>query len=119
MAEIYKVFNVIKKLRENKLVFGGIKLDNFIIDDNQEMFLMDCVKYNESVEQTLNYDIMSVIYRLINKCDAPLVVSVSQKFFSRTEITNALKFLYLYLTSARLDSIPEKVRTKEIKLANI
>lgn len=97
-------------------MFGDIKLDNFIIDDNKEMFLIDCTKYNGSVEQALNYDLMSAIYCLSNNCDASLVCSASQKFFSSTEITDALKFLYL--TSARLDSIFEKVRIKEIILVN-
>jgi tRNA A-37 threonylcarbamoyl transferase component Bud32 len=114
-AEIYKVFNVIKKLRENTLVHGDIKLDNFIVDRNNKIFLLDCMKCNGSLEQALNYDLMCAIYCLTRKFDASCVVHISQKFFSRGEVKDALKFLHL--ASARLDSIFENGRTKEIILA--
>ncbi len=114
-VEIYKVLNVIKKLRAHKLVHGDIKLDNFIVDCNDKIFLLDCMKCNSSLEQALNYDLMCAIYSLTRKYDASSVLNISQKFFSRVEVSDALKFLYL--TSARLDSIFENDRTKEIILA--
>jgi serine/threonine protein kinase len=114
-AEIYEVFNVIKKLRENKLVHGDIKLDNFIVGCNDKIFLLDCMKSNGSLEQALNYDLMSAIYSLTCKYDASSVLNISQKFFSRVEVSDALEFLYL--TSARLDSIFKNDRAKEIMLA--
>ena len=106
LPEIYKGFNFIKKLKENKLMHRDIKLDNFIADRNKETFLINCMKYNGSVELALNYDLMGAIYCLRNKCDASLVLGVSQKFFSSTEVCDALKLLYF--TCARLDSIFEK-----------
>lgn len=46
------------------------------------MFLIYGMKYNGSVEQVLNYDLMSAIYCLSNKCDEALTLSVLQKFFA-------------------------------------
>ena len=97
-------------------MYGDIKFDNFITDCNKKIFLVDCMNYNGSVEQALNYDLMSAIYCLSYKCYASLVLSLPQQFFSSAEICDALKFLYL--TSARLDSIFEKERTNEFILEN-
>jgi hypothetical protein len=81
LTEIYKVFNVIKKLRENQLVLGDIKLDNFIVDCNDKVFLLDCMKRNGSLEQALDYGLMSAIYCLTYKYDASSIFKVSQQFF--------------------------------------
>jgi hypothetical protein len=81
LTEIYKVFNVIKKLKENKLVHGDIKLDNFIVDCNDKVFLLDCMKRNGSLEQALDYGLMSAIYCLTYKYDASSIFKVSQQFF--------------------------------------
>ncbi len=116
-AEIHKVLNIIKKLREHELVHGDIKLDNFIIDCSDKIFLIDCMRCNSSLEKALNYDLMCAMYSLTCKYDASSVLEISQKFFSRVEISEALTFLSL--TSARFDSILKKDRTKEIMLAQV
>lgn len=114
-VEIYKLLSVVKKLRTHKMVHGDIKLDNFIVDCNDIIFLLDSMKCNSSLQQALNYDLMCAIYSLACKYDASSVLNISQKIFSRLEVSDALKFLYL--TSARLDSIFENDKTKEIMLA--
>lgn len=71
------------------------------------MFLIDCMKYNKgSLEQALNYDLINAIFCLSSKCDVCFALNASQKFFSSSEITAALKFLYL--TSTRINSLSQE-----------
>lgn len=70
------------------------------------------MKHNGSAKQVVNYDLMSAIYCLSEKCGISLVLGVSPKFFSSTKICDVLKFLHF--TCVVIDPIFDKERTNGI-----
>lgn len=110
------VLKIVRRLRDNRLVHGDIKLDNFVLTKWSELYLIDCLSCTRSLQQAFDYDLTGAIYSLSRRLHPADVLRIAALFFSASEIEAALGLIDI--AGAQIDVLTEQDITKQIKLAS-
>ncbi len=91
--DIVKLFTIIKQLRENQLIHGDLRRDNFLLTGNSDIYLIDYLHLKGSTQRALDYDLMSALCHLSLSTDPALVLDLARAFFPATAFKEGLPFL--------------------------
>jgi tRNA A-37 threonylcarbamoyl transferase component Bud32 len=98
-----RLFEIIKRMHENGLIHGDVKLDNFIYSGGH-IFVLDSLKIDTAqFDNAKGYDLMSAICALSQKMPVNIVIEHAKKYFNENEMAIAGSMLGVALNKADLD----------------
>lgn len=109
------VLQIIRQLRDNQLVHGDIKLDNFVRTKNGRIYLIDCLKWTGSLLAAMHYDLACALYSLSRTLEPSAVLQVARQFFTASEISEALELIDL--AGVQADTLTDGDKALQIKAA--
>ncbi|MDD1720640.1 MAG: hypothetical protein LUP95_01465 [Euryarchaeota archaeon] len=110
-----RVLQIVRQLRDNKLVHGDIKLDNFVRVNDGSIYLIDCLNWTGSLQAATHYDLANALYSLSRKLEPSAVLKVARQFFTALEIREALEFIDL--AGVQVDALTDGDKARQIKAA--
>ncbi|MGZ4903946.1 MAG: hypothetical protein ACXVIP_01325 [Halobacteriota archaeon] len=109
------VLQIVRQLRDNKLVHGDIKLDNFVRTKDGSIYLIDCLNWTGPLLAAMHYDLASAIYSLSQKLEPSAVLQVARQSFTVSEISGALELIDL--AGVQADALTDGDKALQIKAA--
>ncbi len=110
-----RVLQAIRRLWDNNLVHGDIKLDNFVRTEDGAIYLIDCLNWAGPLNAAMYYDLASALYSLSSKLEPYSVLKVARQFFTALEIDEALELIDL--AGVQVDALTDDDTARQIRAA--
>ncbi len=110
-----RALRIVRQLRDNKLVHGDVKLDNFVRANDGNIYLIDCLNWAGPLRAAMHYDLASALYSLSRRLEPSAVLQVARQFFTALEISEALELIDL--AGVQADALTDGDRAVQIKEA--
>ncbi|BAI60194.1 conserved hypothetical protein [Methanocella paludicola SANAE] len=108
-----QLFLILKKMRENGILHGDVKLDNFMLS-NGRVYVFDCLKIDRSgIEEAAAFDLACLLCALSGRLPPGEVVKNARKFYSPSDLGRAAGMVDMALYKADLNLSDD--RKKELK----
>ncbi len=108
-----QVLQIVRRLRDNTLVHGDIKLDNFLRAADRSVYLIDCLSWTGSLRAAMHYDLASALYSLSRKLEPFVVLQVAHQLFTAAAIHEALELIDL--AGVQADALTDRDVAYQIK----
>jgi tRNA A-37 threonylcarbamoyl transferase component Bud32 len=108
-----KLFVILKKMRENGILHGDVKLDNFMLS-NGRVYVFDCLNIGRSgIEEAAAFDLACLLCALSDRRPPADVISRARRFYSTYDLNRAAGMVDMALYKADLNLSEE--RKKDLK----
>ena len=105
-----QLFTILKKMRENGIFHGDVKLDNFMLSDGR-VFVFDCLKIDRSgVEEAAAFDLACLFCALAGRVPAERIAARARLFYSPTDLQKAADMVDMALYKSDLDLSEDSIR---------
>ena len=118
LQEIDEVLSILKRMHDNGLIHGDIKLDNFLSADGR-IFVVDCLKIGyTTLNVALAFDLVCALCSLCIRLPVSRVMEATRRYFTEDELLSAGTMLDAAISKVDIDLPEEKIKELRRELGN-
>ncbi|HMK46054.1 MAG TPA: serine/threonine protein kinase [Methanocella sp.] len=118
LKEIDEMLSILKRMHDNGIIHGDIKLDNFLSAEGK-IFVVDCLKIGHTpLNIALAFDLVCALCSLCIKTPVSNVMEAARRYFTEDELLRAGTMLDTAISKVDIDLPPGKINELRTELGN-
>jgi serine/threonine protein kinase len=118
-AVLDQLFMILKKMHENGIFHGDVKLDNFMLSGGN-IYVFDCLKIDRSAAaEAKAFDLACLLCALAGKAPAGVITAQARRYFSDRELRRAGGMVDMALYKSDLDLSEGRIKALKESLGFI
>ncbi len=118
-AVLDQLFMILKKMHENGIFHGDVKLDNFMLSGGK-VYVFDCLKIDRSAAaEAKAFDLACLLCALVGKVPASTIMAHARRYFSDAQLTRAGGMIDMALYKSDLDLSESRIKALKESLGFI